>query len=79
VVTIRVSRPSTLLASFSPLNERKATEEISFGKEKKRKEKQLHLPKLRERELISELKTKTPWSESASELYRPSDLRLSAK
>jgi hypothetical protein len=24
-------------------------------------------------------KTKTPWSESASELYRPSDRRLSAK
>jgi hypothetical protein len=24
-------------------------------------------------------KTKTPWLESASELYRPSDLRLSAK
>jgi hypothetical protein len=28
--------------------------------------------------LICELK-KTPWSESASELYRPSDRRLSAK
>jgi hypothetical protein len=25
------------------------------------------------------LKKKTPWSESASELYRPSDRRLSAK
>jgi hypothetical protein len=26
-----------------------------------------------------EIKKKTPWSESASELYRPSDRRLSAK
>jgi hypothetical protein len=26
-----------------------------------------------------ETKTKTPWTESASELYRPSDSRLSAK
>jgi hypothetical protein len=28
---------------------------------------------------IKKKKTKTPWSESASELYRPSDRRLSAK
>jgi hypothetical protein len=30
-------------------------------------------------ELPGSLKLKTPWSESASELYRPSDRRLSAK
>jgi hypothetical protein len=29
--------------------------------------------------LSRHLKKKTPWSESASELYRPSDRRLSAK
>jgi hypothetical protein len=29
--------------------------------------------------LIELYKKKTPWSESASELYRPSDCRLSAK
>jgi hypothetical protein len=30
-------------------------------------------------EMYSSKKKKTPWSESASELYRPSDRRLSAK
>jgi hypothetical protein len=29
--------------------------------------------------IMSKLKTKTPWPESASELYRPSYSRLSAK
>jgi hypothetical protein len=28
---------------------------------------------------MNKLKTKTPWPESASELYRPSDRRLLAK
>jgi hypothetical protein len=28
---------------------------------------------------VMQLKEKTPWSESASELYRPSDRRFSAK
>jgi hypothetical protein len=32
-----------------------------------------------EEEDIQTNKKQTPWSESASELYRPSDLRLSAK
>jgi hypothetical protein len=31
------------------------------------------------RQLLSKKKKKTPWSESASELYRPSDRRFSAK
>jgi hypothetical protein len=30
-------------------------------------------------EMAEHIKTHTPWSESASELYRPSDCRLSAK
>jgi hypothetical protein len=30
-------------------------------------------------QFLSRKTKKTPWSESASELYRPSDLRLSAK
>jgi hypothetical protein len=33
---------------------------------------------VKDNEFINEIK-KTPWSESASELYRPSDRRLSAK
>jgi hypothetical protein len=34
---------------------------------------------IREYVVEREIKTKTSWSESASELYRPSDRRLSAK
>jgi hypothetical protein len=42
-------------------------------------ESQAVLNTLTEHDFQDKLKKKTPWSESASELYRPSDRRLSAK
>jgi hypothetical protein len=42
---------------------------------------QKHILKKENRSMdnVEQLKKKTPWSESASELYRPRDRRLSAK